>query len=226
MTNTYHHGSVFFCSDVGYYLHREDPNLGKHRVPHLLLPSILDLAALRRHRERGGESPPPSSSSLASPLDGRRVPPLVLGLHGGGGEGAPPRLDLPLCSLMFLFSRCGQKPFLIFREIRNSDCAEILTRFFSGYKLPCTRSRDPTDVRGGHNPPPCARGLWRALVSCGLCGPPFAVIPTLKNHIYSKIILRKKFIAFGLRLISIFCETKNMQQTGTSTGHWINRLVQ
>ena len=58
-------------------------------------------AALRRHQERGGKSPPPSSSSLASPLDGRRVPPLVLGLHGGGGAGAPPRLDLPLCSLLF-----------------------------------------------------------------------------------------------------------------------------
>ena len=28
--------------DVGYYLHREGPNLGKHRVPRLLLPSILD----------------------------------------------------------------------------------------------------------------------------------------------------------------------------------------
>ena len=50
--------------------------------------------------ERGRE-PPPSSSSLASPLDGRRVPPLVHGLHGGGGAGAPPRLDLPLCSLLF-----------------------------------------------------------------------------------------------------------------------------
>ena len=28
--------------DVGSYLHREGPNLGKHRVPRLLLPSILD----------------------------------------------------------------------------------------------------------------------------------------------------------------------------------------
>ena len=31
----------------------------------------------------------------------------------------------------------------------------------------------------------------RALVSCGLCGPPFAVIPTPKNHIYSKNNLRQ-----------------------------------
>ena len=50
---------------------------------------------------RGREHPPSSSSSLASPLGGRRVPPLVLGLHGGRGAGVPPRLDLPLCSLMF-----------------------------------------------------------------------------------------------------------------------------
>ena len=50
--------------------------------------------------ERGRE-PPPSSYSLASPLDGRRVPPLVHGLHGGGGAGTPPRLDLSICSLLF-----------------------------------------------------------------------------------------------------------------------------
>jgi hypothetical protein len=46
--------------------------------------------------ERGRE-PPPSSSSLASPLDERRVSPLVHGLYGGEGTGAPPRLDLSLC---------------------------------------------------------------------------------------------------------------------------------
>src|SRR4051812_5606971 len=28
--------------EVGYYLHREGPNLGKHRVPCLLLSSALD----------------------------------------------------------------------------------------------------------------------------------------------------------------------------------------
>ena len=49
--------------------------------------------------EARGREPPPSS--LASPLDGRSVTPLVHGLHGGGGAGAPPRLDLPLCSLLF-----------------------------------------------------------------------------------------------------------------------------
>ena len=55
-------------------------------------------------REAGGESPPPSSSSLTSSLDGRRVSPLVLGLHAIVGARAPPRLDLSLCLSLFLRS--------------------------------------------------------------------------------------------------------------------------
>ena len=54
--------------------------------------------------EARGKSPPPSSSSLTSSLDGRRVSPLVLGLHGMGGARAPPRLDLSLCLSLFLRS--------------------------------------------------------------------------------------------------------------------------
>ena len=47
--------------------------------------------------EEMGESPPSSSSSsLTFSLDGRRVSPLVHGLHGAGGARAPPRLDLSL----------------------------------------------------------------------------------------------------------------------------------
>ena len=55
--------------------------------------------------ERGRE-PPPSYSSLASPLDGRRVSLMVIGLHGVGGARAPPRLDLSLflCVLRSRFS--------------------------------------------------------------------------------------------------------------------------
>ena len=122
---------------------------------------------------------------------GRRIPPLVQGLLWRWRGGSPSEIGSLSLSVLFCFAlpRSGRKPFLIFPEIRNSDCAEILTRFFSGYKLPCARSRAPTDVRGGHNQQPRARGLWRALVSCGMCGPPFVVIPTPKNHIYSKIIL-------------------------------------
>ena len=62
-------------------------------------------AAFQRHRKRGGESSPPSSSSsLTFSLDGRRVSPLVHGLHGMGGARAPPRLDLSLCLSLFLLS--------------------------------------------------------------------------------------------------------------------------
>ena len=55
--------------------------------------------------EEGGESLPPSSYSLIFSLDGRRVSPLVHGLHGMGGAIAPPRLDMSLCLSLFLRSR-------------------------------------------------------------------------------------------------------------------------
>ena len=48
-----------------------------------------------------GRDPPSLLFFLGLPLDGRRVSPLVHGLHGSGGAGAPPRLDLPLRSLLF-----------------------------------------------------------------------------------------------------------------------------
>ena len=54
--------------------------------------------------EGRGREPPSSSSSLTSSLDGRRVSPQVLGLHGMGGARAPPRLDLSLCLSLVLRS--------------------------------------------------------------------------------------------------------------------------
>ena len=33
------------------------------------------------------------------------------------------------------------------------------------------------------------------------------------------------FVAFGLRLILISCDVKNMQKTTTGTSHYVNRLV-
>ena len=54
---------------------------------------------------RGREPPPSSSSSLAFSLGGRRVSPLVHGLHGVGGARSPPRLDLSLCLSLYLRSR-------------------------------------------------------------------------------------------------------------------------
>ena len=69
------------------------------------------------------------------------------------------------------------------------------------------------------------RGRGRAL---------YLVVPSSivsRGFFFPKIIYIPKkspsvFILFGLRLIWIFCKTKNMQQTGTGTGHWINMLVQ
>ena len=79
--------------DVG----EDDGGVGVDRRHTMMAP-----AAFRRHRERGGESPPSSSSSLTFSLDGSRVSPLVLGFHGIGGARAPPRLDLSLCLSLFL----------------------------------------------------------------------------------------------------------------------------
>src|SRR3954465_15772375 len=80
---------------------------------------MMAAAAFRRHRKRRGEGGPSSSSSLTSSLDGRRVSPLVLGLHGMGGARAPPRLDLSLCFSLFL--RSGILPshrfFYIWRSV-------------------------------------------------------------------------------------------------------------
>ena len=84
---------------------------------------MMATAVFRRHRRRGGEGPPSSFSSLTSSLDGRRVSPLVLGLHGMGGARTSPRLDLSLCfslvlrSVLALFHRF----IYIYMEIRKSD---------------------------------------------------------------------------------------------------------
>ena len=84
--------------------------------------------ALRRHQKQGGESPPSSSSSLTFSLDGRRVYPLVHGLHGMAGARAPPRLDLSLSVSAFWDSALA--PFLLYPEIRNSDWIETFTQIF------------------------------------------------------------------------------------------------
>ena len=88
--------------DVG----EDDGGVGVDRHRTMIAP-----VALRRHRKRGGESPPPSPSSLAFSLGERRVLPLVIGLHGMGAARAPPVLDLSLrlsllpCSQILAFHR-------------------------------------------------------------------------------------------------------------------------
>ena len=142
-----------------------------------IIVTMMAPAVFRCHPERGGESPPPSSSSLTSPLHGRRVFPLVHGLHGTGGARAPPRLDLSLS--VSAFSDSSLSPFLIFPEIRNSDWAEILTRFLFGYQLSCGRRRASTALRvadKGQGRAPCLMAT-SGTVSRGFFFPKIIYIP-------------------------------------------------
>ena len=73
------------------------------------------------------------------------------------GRGESPS-EIGSVSLYFCVSDSALSPFLIFREIHNSDWAEILTRSLSGYWLSCGERRAPTALRGGHEGPrraPC-----------------------------------------------------------------------
>ena len=96
--------------------------------------------------EARGREPPPSSSSLTSSIDGRRVSPLVHGLHGMGGARAPPRLDLSLCLSLFL--RSGILPFRRFFYNRRSV---TLTGLNFGHDLYPEISF--LAVKEGHQPP-------------------------------------------------------------------------
>ena len=62
---------------------------------------MMATAAFWRHRKGRGEGAPLSSPSLTPSLDGRRVSPLFLGLHGVAGARAPPILDPSLCLSLF-----------------------------------------------------------------------------------------------------------------------------
>ena len=82
-------------------------------------------------QEARGREPPPSSSSLTSSLDGRRVFPLVHGLHGKGGARAPPRLDLSLS--VSAFQILAFHRFLYSRRSITPIGLKFLTRSLSGY---------------------------------------------------------------------------------------------
>jgi len=135
-------------------------------------------------------------------------------------EGREPLRDwICLCvSLCFCALDSCILPFLIFPEIRNSDWAEIWTWFLSGYWLSCGERRAWAALRSGHEGPgrawpPGARPCLvppSGIVSRWFFFPKFINIPKKSPSV---------FIPFGLRLIWIFCEIKNMQQTGTGTGH-------
>ena len=80
-------------------------------------------------------------------------------------------------------------------------------------------------AKEGHQPPYRVDTRVRGVDTLGRA--PYLVGPSSivsRGFFFPKIIYIPKksasvFIPFGLRLIWIFCETKNMQQTGTGTGH-------
>ena len=162
-------------------------------------------AAFRRHRERGGESPPSSSSSLTFSLDGRRVSPLVLGSHGVGGARAPPRLDLSLSVSVFL--DYALSPFLLYPEIRNSDWVETFAQIFLQKLAFLRQNKSVNHLTGcprgsGARPPP-----WGAPPASW---PPRALCRVDSSSQISQFFQKYSlsiFIPFGLHLIWVFCET-------------------
>ena len=154
-------------------------------------------------RER---EPPPSPSSLTSSLDGRRVSPLVLGLHGMGGARAPPRLDMSLYVSGSAFSSLALSPFRIYMEIHNSDWTETFAVIFY-QKLAFLRLKKGINrLTGG----PRGSGARP-----GAGAPPASWPPRASSRVdFSSGILQifqkyspSVFTPFGFRLIWIFCET-------------------
>ena len=118
-------------------------------------------AAFRRHRKRGGESPPYSSSSLTFSIDGRRVSPLVHYLHGVGGR--EPLRDWICLSISLCFCALDStlSPFLIYQEIRNSDWIETLAHIFLqklAFLRPKKSSNRLTGAGEGQGRTPLPRG--------------------------------------------------------------------
>ena len=61
-------------------------------------------------------------------------------------------------------------------------------------------------------------GIYRAKRRSGGHPGPIAFLLAHKKSSWS-------FVAFGLRLVLIFCDVKNMEKTATGTWHYVNRFV-
>ena len=163
---------------------------------------------------RGREPPSSSYSSLTFSLDGRRVSPLVHGLHGVGGARAPPRLDLSLCLSPFLRSLI--LPFHRFLNSRRSVTPIGLNFGHDFYP----------DIgflvaKEGHQPPygVATRAQGAPPASCPPRASSRVDSSSQKSHIFQKKS-PSVFIPFGLRLIWVFSETKtcNKQELALGTG--------
>ena len=172
-------------------------------------------AAFRRHLERGGESSPPSSSYLNSPLDGRRVSPLVLGLNGGGGARAPPRLDLSLCFLLFLhFPILAFHRFLYSRRSVTPIGLKFWGDFYPDISFLVAEGNPQPTYRGPTSLPGMPWVGGRALWACGPLGHRLTLILFPKIHIYSKInphnfLLHLDFVWYGFSTKQKTCKNRN-----------------
>ena len=121
-------------------------------------------------------------------------------------------------SLCFCHPDSALSPFLIFPEIRNSDWIETFAVIFY-QKLAFFRpTKGINRLTGG------PRGSGARPLPRGPLGHCLALILISKNHIYSKKI-SISFYSIWTPFDMDFLRNKNMQQTGTGTGHWINMLV-
>ena len=108
----------------------------------------------------------------------------------------------------FLYSRTSVTPIgLTFEHDFYPDISFLAAK--EGHQPPYGWPRRVRGVPGGAGAPSCLVAT-SGTVSHGFFFQKIIYIPKKPPSV---------FIPFGLRLIWIFCETKNMQQTGTGTGH-------
>ena len=103
--------------------------------------TMMAPTALQRHQERGGESPPFFFFLDLVPRWEKGFPfGPCLPWHGRGES--PSKIgSVSLSPSVSVLSDSSLSPFLKFPEIRNSDWAEILTRFVYGYCISCAERR-------------------------------------------------------------------------------------
>ena len=128
---------------------------------------------------------------LGLPLDGRRVPPLVLGLPWLGRGESPSEIGSVSLSLsVSAFSDSALAPFLLYPEIRNSDWGEYFAQIFL-IKLAFLRKKKGINrLTGGARECQAHPGGRARPLSPGHLGHRFALILPPENPKYSKIILR------------------------------------
>ena len=133
-------------------------------------------------------------------------------------EGREPLRDW-ICLSLFLRSRSAAlSPFRIYMEIRNSDWTETFAVIFY-QKLAFLRPKKGINrLTGG------PRGSGTRPLPRGHLGHRFALIflPDFPNiPKISSVHFYPVWTPFDMDIL----RNKNMQQTGTDTGHWINMFV-